>query len=598
MKRLFKSLFIFIFILIIIVVVPLVILYFTVSDATDDAPTSLYDESVTFEGEINKLLERFSENKDNNFYLTFTEDNLDLLVFALIRNTINPNYYDGECTTDECKYIETVEVPADMFLIGGKKVLIKHAYTELKDNNVNLYLTLDAFGLKTNLNMGIEFTKNAGDYIFTFTKLGLGHLNLMSGIGKAIGKPILSLIGFDEAGINQRIEEQDLPLTFDLDDFAFTLKKEDLGELILKLIGNEGQSSALLTEFVKILTSSENELLDFGLFEVDQLNQFGFKVNLNEIKTSDAESDALAVEIADAAQGFDTNAFITNKTQTFIISGLASGSEKKLTFVNSDFNRLIYENTNGYQGFQFPETVAAGETPNFKVTGILLNFQPTELTFKFVIEINGIESVIQIKGDISGTPSEDELNIVLQDQMSIGGISASSKFLHDFIGDNLTNIQGMTYDKDTHTFTLSVDTFQNLMNVGGPSTPLTVEKIRAISGGIEIVVGFTDSELANTIQAATDAINSLLGSDFLDESGFDTTDPEQQQAIEALQEALDNIAEALTDPEQEISIEDTDELIEIINSLSPENQQELLDQIANGAASEDLEDLYELLFGN
>ncbi|NLD26929.1 MAG: hypothetical protein GX661_06175, partial [Acholeplasmataceae bacterium] len=213
MKRFFKSIFILIFVLILIVVIPIAILYFTISDATDNAPTTLYDDFITMEGEIDKLFERFSENKDNNFYLTFTEDNLDLLIFALIRNTINPNYYAGECTTDECKNIETIAIPDDIFLIGGKKVLIKHAYTELKDNNVNVYLTLDAIGIKTNLNMGVEFTKEEGEYVFTFTKLGLGHLNLMSGIGKAIGKPILSAVGFDEEGINKMIAEKELPLT-------------------------------------------------------------------------------------------------------------------------------------------------------------------------------------------------------------------------------------------------------------------------------------------------------------------------------------------------------------------------------------------------
>jgi len=546
------------------------------------------------EGEIDKLFERFSENKDNNFYLTFTEDNLDLLIFALIRNTINPNYYAGECTTDECKNIETIAIPDDIFLIGGKKVLIKHAYTELKDNNVNVYLTLDAIGIKTNLNMGVEFTKEEGEYVFTFTKLGLGHLNLMSGIGKAIGKPILSAVGFDEEGINKMIAEKELPLTFDLNEFAFKLQKEDLGELVLKLVGSEEQNSQLLSEFVKILTSSENDLLDFGLFEVDELTQFGFKINLNEIKTSDTESAVLAADIAVASQGFDTNEFITNKTQTFIISGLASGAEKKLTFVNSDFNRLIYDKTNGYEGFQFPQTVAAGETPNFKVTGILLEFKPTELVFKFVVEINGLESLIQIKGDISSTASEDALNIVLQDQMIIGGISASSKFLHDFIGDNLTDLEVITYDKETHTFTISVSTFQHLMGVGGPSTPLTVQKIRAINGGIEIVVDFTDPSLSATIDAAINAINNLLGSDFLDESGFTG----QEEVIESLQEMLDNIADVLNDPEQELSPEDTDALIEVINSLDSENLEEFLDQIGEGAASTDLEDLYDLLFGN
>ena len=136
MKKLFKFIFILLFIVIITIVVPLTVLYFTISDTSDDAPIELYNEGVTIDGEISNLLERFTVNNANRFYLSFSEDNLDLLIFAIIRNTINPEYYNNECTADSCLAIQSMALPDDVFLVGGRKLLIKHAYSELKDNNV------------------------------------------------------------------------------------------------------------------------------------------------------------------------------------------------------------------------------------------------------------------------------------------------------------------------------------------------------------------------------------------------------------------------------------------------------------------------------
>jgi hypothetical protein len=182
--------------------------------------------------------------------------------------------------------------------------------------------------------------------------------------------------------------------------------------------------------------------------------------------------------------------------------------------------------------------------------------------------------------------------------MSLGDIAVSSSFLLEFIGDSLESMEAMDYDKETHTLKLSVATFTDLMGVGGPSTPLTIEKIRVINGGVEIFVEVDDPSLSTIISDAKDAINSILESDFLDSSAFDVSDPAQEELIEELEEVLSSIADTLSDPEQELTPEDTAALVEVINNLNSENQEQLLEQIANESASQDLEDLYDLLFGN
>mgnify|MGYP001217596112 FL=1 len=93
-------------------------------------------------------------------------------------------------------------------------------------------------------------------------------------------------------------------------------------------------------------------------------------------------------------------------------------------------------------------------------------------------------------------------------------------------------------------------------------------------------------------------METVLGSDFVDYNAFDTTNPEQQQAVEELNQTLDDIQNVLNDPEQELTMEDTTALIEAINNLDEANQQIFLDQLENSSGSADLLALYDDLFGN
>lgn len=93
-------------------------------------------------------------------------------------------------------------------------------------------------------------------------------------------------------------------------------------------------------------------------------------------------------------------------------------------------------------------------------------------------------------------------------------------------------------------------------------------------------------------------MEELLKTDFVDESQFDTSDSEQAELVQELLDSLNEISETLNDPEAELDSETTDNLIAIVNGLSDENQQILLDQISENANSSDLENLYKLLFGN
>lgn len=595
MKKILKFIFALLIILILLVGIPVGLAFFFVSDAKDEAPTDLYTDSVNFQTEIDGLFSRFFVNREGAFYLTFSEEELDRLVFALIKN-INSDYYRGGCESDECRYIQSVEIPAGVPLLGGQKVHLRHAYTEVGANTLNLRLTVIAPYLKTSLNMGVKFEKEDGTYIFKIVKFSLGKLNVMSGIGKSVATPLLSGIGFTEEKINQYFVNNGLPLEFEMDDYSIRFEKEAIGAILLQLVGGEQQSpeEKLLKEMVNILSSSENNLLDLGFYNFDEKTYFGFKVDLNEIKTDPEVSLQLAQKRAQAAKGFDAETFVANKTQTFIIGSLAATGETKITFTNQDFNRIIYEQTNGYHDFKY--SLAGNGEYNFVLTGIFIDFTPTLVTFQFVVEINGIEVLIEIAGDIASNDDESELTITLKETMSIGGIQASSDFLLELLG-GLESLSAVAYDHETGSFTISATTFSEMMEVGGPATPLFIEKIKAAAGGIDVYVGYSDSGLANLIEQAQEDLRGLLQGDFLDETQFDTSDPEQESVIQELKDALEEISEILNDPEALLGSEATENLIGLINSLSDENQKILLDQITESANSIDLESLYEQLFG-
>lgn len=594
MKRFLKFIFCLLIILILLIGIPVATLYFLVYDGNDEAPIELYNDEITMQSEVDGLFSRFLINRDGVFYLAFSEDDLNRLVLAIIRNG-KPEYYAEDCTSDICKNIASAEIPSEIPVIGGKEVQIRHAYTEVGTDNLNFYVTFNAPYIKTKLYLSLKFKKEDGNYIFKIEKLGLGKLNIISGFGKTIAQPLLSQMGFTDEDFNRYFEKEDLPLTFEDSDYSFRFKKEDIGRVVMKLVGDDNPVKNLLKELIAIFSSSENNLLDIGFFNIGNENHFGIKVNLNEIKTDSELSSLLAAKKSLAAQGFDTDHFVTNKTQTFIIGSLSADSQTKITFTNQDFNRIIYSQTNGYSGFEY--SLVKDREANFCLTGIFIEFTSELMKFQFVVEINGIESLIEISGDITSNEDESELAVTLRKEMTIGGIQASSAFLLELLGE-FDSLSALSYNRQTGTFTISVNTFSELMEVGGPATPLELEKIKAVNGGIEIYVKYTDSELGSKIEQAKEDVKELLKGEFLDESEFDYSEPGQEETIQSIKESLNEISDALNDPEKELESSQTDNLIALINNLSDTNQQILLEQINSNANSSDLQSLYQQLFGN
>ncbi|MDD3106829.1 MAG: hypothetical protein PHP65_03380, partial [Bacilli bacterium] len=283
MKGFFKFLFgIFIF-LVITVVVPVGILYYQISDARDEAPVDLYTDDITMQSQLAKMMARALESEEDVIYLGFNEEDLNLLLFAAIRENYNPNYYKTTSATDTV--IQEMPIPAEVPVVGGKVATLRHAYAKIIGNQVSIYVTAEALGIKTSINFGLTITEDQGVYKFQISRLGVGKFNLLGTLGKMILSPILKSFQITDM-INDQIEESNLPIVFNEEDFSFTLAKSDIGDMLVSLTAGEGEEpqNELLGQLIGVLTGSDNDLFGFGVFEDGEDLVFGAKINLTDVK--------------------------------------------------------------------------------------------------------------------------------------------------------------------------------------------------------------------------------------------------------------------------------------------------------------------------
>ncbi|MGD9887063.1 MAG: hypothetical protein AB7T03_03775 [Bacilli bacterium] len=879
MKGFFKLIFGILIFLIIIVAVPVGIVYYQISDSRDEAPVELYTDDITMQSQISKMMARALESDQDEIYLAFNEEEINLLLFAAIRENFNENYY--KTTSEADQTIKAMVLPDNIPVLGGKQAVLKHAYAKIEGNEVSVFVTADAFGIKSSINFGLTITENEGVFTFAISRLGIGKFNLFGVLGKMILSPIMKSMQITDM-INEKITENNLPIVFNEQDFSFSMSKTDLGDFLVNLTASEeaGTQNELLGQLIGVLTGSDNDFFGLGVFEENNQLVFGARLDLTELKydaitdgvpsylldytdyetkmnilltanssdrfaimnqfllygygklsaedqtvalgldfsgigiassniasylglvnapTVDLESnisnelydeladlsdaditlditedlvnqllyanglvglgynsfyddegvnktiyagvEAIWLDIIDDKLGFkiifnfngrkislftnftntslegskidaefdelrmgtivfsdemktailgllqdslggsemtvigvvddrlvidsntfleefgtegsladllgiikdeqmltldltgatldangaisfgidlskiestedvsaklletstpfDTTTFIENKTQTFVISSLA-GTEQKIVFSNSDFNRLLYDQTDGYQGFSNVTTLPDGVTTfTYEIKGIFLEFGPVATNIKFVVEINGLQTMITLPTSVETTPLEDEITLVLGDLIGLGQINVDNGFLLDMLGNNMSNLGLMTYDSANQSLIIEKEVFDSFMSVGGSSTPLTVDKIRIVQGAFEVIVTYTDPTLGTLIDTVTGSLETVLGTDFVDDTAFDVTDPDQQQAVSDLTETLDEIQTILTDPEQELTPEDTAALVEAINNLDDANQQIFLDQLESSSGSAELLALYDDLFGN
>ncbi|MDD3192107.1 MAG: hypothetical protein PHP41_05100 [Bacilli bacterium] len=598
MKGLFKFLFGVLIFLVITVGIPVGVSYYYLVDNTDESPTDLYTSSVTFESELTDLMERgFDLDGKEYIDLTFTEDQINQLIFALIKRN-NPDF-DPNSTDVNVKYIkrEVIDLP----VLGETELLIKNIYATIVDDELGIFVTMEAGGIKTRAKLITSYSEDDDFYYIRIENLGLGKANMLSGLSNTILNFALEQMNYNEADIDAYFAEQGLPFSIDLDTFSIKVDKEALSQLLNQLINPDDMDPSSekdsLSELLSVLTAKENDMVDFGVFD----EKFGLRFDLNKFQV-----DSSITTLDPAVTQFDENTFIQNKIQNYIISNLVPTADSKMTFTNLEFNQIVYDQSSGYQAFLMSIPVPnSTSTIDFQVLGILLDFNPTNVVIRVNINLNGLVTSIKLTGQI--TQNDHATVIVIIDEVITLGediaettadyLSANASLILDLIGDNLGSMGMIQYNSATRSLVFDSASFTQLMAVDGTNvSPLTVHKLKIVDNALE-AYAYIDplSPIYLQLTTVTNTINTVLANNDFTVDDFDTTDTEQAQVVNELLTTLDDVATNIGGGTLEE--EDTDALIETFNQLSPENQAAFLAEIETEASDPDLLALYDSLFG-
>lgn len=601
-KVIFKLIFGLLLTVIVLVGSVLAFVYFSIRDKTNEIPYELYSEDITFEDEVNNILfsslDQFSENTELD--VSFSEDNLNKLIFAIIRQNY-PNYLPtDDCDEFSCQVIAGTKI--DLPVIGKRAVAVKGAYGKFVNQDIRFYVILDLGSIPSTINLTLSFQENDGVYKLIIKRLSLGKLNILSGLGKIFLGPVLNAVGLSEEKINQVFEQKNIPLTFNQKELSFNFDKENLSEVIKKLLtpkdSTPSEENEMLMSLLDIFAS--NDLINFGFFDKNEIKHFGIRLTLEKLSVKE-ERRSLPHNVQTP---FNTEVFINNKTQSFILSNLVS--EPKLTFTNLDFNRIIYDKTNQYQDFKYEFTLPNGKTFKISIDGILINFTKEEVVIDIIINMNDLITIMKIKSEVIDNNTNNvklkifELITLGEDEDEQVGeyISTSNLYLLNLLGDYLSELDIIKYDKTQHTFIIDSETFNSLINVTGTNdTPLiSVDAINILNGYLDISITYQDPHLQDIINNVTTLINDLLTNHSVSMDDFDLTNPEQMEIVEGLIDTLDNISNTLSNNE-ELTPEQIDTLIDLINKLDDDNLDTFTNIVEQEISDDTLLELYDLLFG-
>ena len=223
-----------------------------------------------------------------------------------------------------------------------------------------------------------------------------------------------------------------------------------------------------------------------------------------------------------------------------------------------------------------------------------------------IINMNDLITIMKIKSEVIDNNTNNvklkifELITLGEDEDEQVGeyISTSNLYLLNLLGDYLSELDIIKYDKTQHTFIIDSETFNSLINVTGTNdTPLiSVDAINILNGYLDISITYQDPHLQDIINNVTTLINDLLTNHSVSMDDFDLTNPEQMEFVEWLIDTLDNISNTLSNNE-ELTPEQIDTLIDLINKLDDDNLDTFTNIVEQEISDDTLLELYDLLFG-
>ena len=503
------------------------------------------------------------------------------------------------------KYVNSnYGVPDNIPVVGGKKLLIKSCYAEFDDENIYLNLTADALGIvKSRARIGLNIKTTDDEYVFNIVSARVGKLDIQKGIGKSLFNAFVASGSFDEKEINDSFKEKNIPLTLDLKNLTLTSNKQELGKYITDIVAknsaeNEEAIDPSVLAFLGIITNPENEMLVLSSSD----NKLSFNINLEKLKLEASElsfSDELKKE-------FNFETFAKTKTQAITMGLLSGGTDNVITFSEMELGRLLYTKTNGYESLGYSTTILGDIEFKVSIYGVSFDITPDLFTINIFVDINGLKTKAIMKCNVTYPNVEkDVIHINLPTKATLGQLEVDCEFLSEMLANTMSDDDSiLKYEKndDGSYLVITKEILSKFVASANTETPVDVTKIEFIKDALAIYVGITDPTINELLTEVTDALENAISEIDVNEIEFNTTDPEQQEAVASMSEAINNVSNIINDPEQELTAEDTDQLVEAYNNLSEENQEAFISEIENifeeNGDNEKFMDLYNELFAS
>ncbi len=342
MRKVIKIIFATIMGIVLFVGLSILTLYLLLTAGKANPPEELYvaqNQEFSFEDILQKSL--MNTKEDQKVKLTLTEEELNKLIYSLIVQGINPDYYKTE---------------EDRAIYDSPEIKLRSVYGEIKDKYLYIYAHVDSY-IDVVVTLKLEVKQTETDFKVIVKKLQLGKFNLTSGLGRlAIEKVLLPQIDL-ETELNNNFEESDIPVTFTWEDLSFTLTKADLktkvNSILTESMDNPSYGtiiSELLDTFIDTegvinLGASEND--GFGL--VLDVTEFAYD---GEITAPRFDFEAFKAKILT----LDENGIINNDNSGLIISyllvGYANISEENRAIIDAcDFSSIGIADRTAHLGY-------------------------------------------------------------------------------------------------------------------------------------------------------------------------------------------------------------------------------------------------------
>lgn len=562
----------------VVFVLLLVFGFLFIISGSNNTPVSLYSEENTSRDILNEKLatELDSLSSDSSLDFNFTEDEINILIYNLIKKHLNPDYSPINADLESQKYIYTYKLDDSISLIGGKSIHIYGAYTILDGDEFIVEIPVDLLGIvDSKLSLDLSLSTNSSSYIFKINSLKLGRINLF----RSIGSSILNLINLNDISDNSFF-------SIDLTNKQIIIDKGKLCSY-LSSSSSSSDSENLTNDLLNILFNPNYNILNINV----ENSLFKAKADLSAIAADKNEISISEVITSD----FDEDLFIANKTQSLLFNSITSNSTT-LTFSYNDINKLIYAKTNGYEGLSYDIPVTDSINFNISLSGIILKNVDGILFINAILNLNNMYSIISIPCNTSNLSSK-EVKITLSEKFSIGDVVLSSDIIYPILTNTLKDLEFFTF-ADDKSIIINDSIFDSFIESNQIASNFEILGLNLSSTGLLVEIGITSSEVKEKVDTLTNGFKDLLSTDFINSSNLEISSDDEGESIEKLMDTLSDISDTLNS-DNNLSISQTDDIIECINNLSSENQKILYDQIKNNLDSENtdiLESLYNDLF--